>query len=118
MEKQLYTALHMAVEQSDYNLVQLFLDHGAAHMDQMVVFGKDQPMERLYQQLRKKGDCPIEEIKYINLRCLAARTIVDNNIDYKKSIAIPLHGFVEKHRLDERGVPSNEGRHFNDVYEN
>src|SRR5207249_2664586 len=76
------TALHYAVRESDYDLVRLFLNHGA-HIDQMLVFGKGQPMERLYQQLREKEDCPIEEMTYVSLQCLAARTIVDNNIDYK-----------------------------------
>src|SRR5207249_8068625 len=87
------------------------------HIDQQLVYGKELPLERLLQQLRKKEDCPIEDLKYTSLRCFAARSIVDNDVNYKGSIPIPLHGYIEKHRLDESDVPQYNGLHLKDVYD-
>ena len=63
-----------------------------AHID-----GRNALSERPIDLLKKLPECKIKILHYITLKCLAARVVADNQLDYKSQVPQMLEGFIEAH---------------------
>lgn len=87
------TPLHIACTRSNFNLevVNHLLSYGA-HIDRRNVSG-NQP----HKLLASISESTVNSLKFISLKCLAARKIADHQIPYVGEIPISLEEFIRIH---------------------
>lgn len=89
----LSTPLHVASLRNNYRtaVVQVLLAHGA-HLDRRNANG-NQP----HRMLAGIGECIVNPLQHITLRCLAARKIIERKIAYVGEVPVSLESFVRIH---------------------
>ncbi|RWS26719.1 Protein fem-1-like protein [Leptotrombidium deliense] len=87
------TPLHIASTRSNYSsdVVDLLLEYGA-HIDRRNVTG-NQP----YKLLSSIAECSVNPLKFVSLKCLAARKIVEKRIPFSGQIPTDLEYFIRIH---------------------
>jgi hypothetical protein len=87
------TALHIACTRGNFNIdvVNHLLNYGA-HIDRRNVTGS-----QAHKILSSISECTINPLKFITLKCLAARIIVDRQIRYIGEIPLCLEEFIRIH---------------------
>ncbi|EEC11855.1 conserved hypothetical protein [Ixodes scapularis] len=87
------TPLHVASLRNNYRtaVVQVLLAHGA-HLDRRNANG-NQP----HRMLAGIGECIVNPLQHITLRCLAARKIIERKIAYVGEVPVSLESFVRIH---------------------
>jgi len=76
---------------SRFQIVEMLLANGA-HID-----CRNSLSERPIDLLKNLPECKINILQYITLKCLAARVVADNQIDYKAEVPQMLEEFIETH---------------------
>lgn len=89
----LSTPLHIAALLSNFSpvVIKLLLQHGA-HIDRQNGNG-DYP----HIMLQSIDGCHINHLQYINLKCLAARKVVEKGISFIGQVPVSLENFIRMH---------------------
>lgn len=87
------TPLHIACTRSNYNaeVIKHLLSYGA-HIDRRNASGS-QP----HKLLTSISECSVYPLRFISLKCLAARKITEKQISYTGEIPVSLEDFIRIH---------------------
>uniref|UniRef100_T1JDN3 Uncharacterized protein n=1 Tax=Strigamia maritima TaxID=126957 RepID=T1JDN3_STRMM len=87
------TPLHLATENSNYNsgVVNALLASGA-HIDQ-----RNDRGAMALTQMAAIPECNVNVLRYVTLKCLAAREVMRHNLDYRDEIPAMLEDFLLLH---------------------